>query len=271
MITGFADEISQELEEQLNVLEEEGIRYLELRGVWGTNVMKLSDSQLDLLEERLHTRGFRISSIASPLGKYGVLEDFAPQLDDMDKAIRIAKRFDVPYIRIFSYYIPQGDDLAIHRDEVMLRMKQLVSKAEAAQIHLVMENDSNLYGTSIQGCLDILQTIDSPYLRLAFDPGNFVINGEQPMAEAYPLLSSYIAYVHVKDARKEGPIFVPAGEGDSEFGSFLQALKQEGFKGFLSVEPHLHKAFPELSDKDRYLVALRALKAMLNQAGMDWN
>lgn len=270
MITGFADEISQELEEQLDVLEEEGVRYLDLRGVWGTNVMKLSDLQLDQLEERLHARGFRISSIASPIGKYGIDDIFAPQLEDLDKAIRIANRFDVRYIRIFSYYIPNGDELAIHREEVMSRMKQLASKAEEAGIQLVMENDSNLYGTSIAGCLDILQTIGSPYLRLAFDLGNFVINGEKPMAEAYPMLSSYIEYVHVKDARKEGPVFVPAGEGDSEFDQMLQALKQEGFTGFLSVEPHLHKAFPELSDKERYLVALRALKAMLKQAGMEW-
>lgn len=34
-LTGFADEISSDLEEQLDVLESEHIRYLELRGSGG--------------------------------------------------------------------------------------------------------------------------------------------------------------------------------------------------------------------------------------------
>ena len=45
-LSGFADEISPVLDEQLRVLEEEGIRHLELRGVWGKNVVALDDGEV---------------------------------------------------------------------------------------------------------------------------------------------------------------------------------------------------------------------------------
>ena len=45
-MTGFADEISPELEEQLETLGEESISYMELRSAWNTNVLDLSDDEL---------------------------------------------------------------------------------------------------------------------------------------------------------------------------------------------------------------------------------
>ena len=46
-LTGFADEISPELDEQLETLAEESISYMELRSVWNTNVLDLTDDELD--------------------------------------------------------------------------------------------------------------------------------------------------------------------------------------------------------------------------------
>ena len=44
-LTGFGDEISPNLDEQLDLLQSEGISYLDLRGVWGKNVLDLSDAE----------------------------------------------------------------------------------------------------------------------------------------------------------------------------------------------------------------------------------
>ena len=46
-LTGFADEISPELEEQLETLAQESMGYMELRSVWNTNVLDLTDDELD--------------------------------------------------------------------------------------------------------------------------------------------------------------------------------------------------------------------------------
>lgn len=271
ILTGFADEISGQLDEQLDVLASEGITHLELRGVYGKNVMNLTDDELIRLKAELDAKGIRISSIGSPIGKYPIQEPFGPELERVDRALAIAKQLEAPYIRIFSYFIPEQEAPEPYRDEVLSRMKQLSARAEQAQITLLLENESGVYGNTDERCLDILQHCNSASLRLAFDPGNFVMNEIMPMCEAYPLLSSYLEYVHIKDADRQARIFVPAGEGDGEFPTFVKALKERNFSGFLSIEPHLTKAFPDQDGPQRFKIAVKALKRLLQQEGLAWS
>ncbi|TDG00467.1 sugar phosphate isomerase/epimerase family protein [Paenibacillus piri] len=270
-LTGFADEISPDLEVQLAVLKSEGISHIEFRGVNGVNVLKLTDAELNEVKRRLDEEGFRISSVGSPLGKYGIRDDFAEELERANRACEIANRFGSPYIRVFSYFIPEGDEHAVHRAEVVSRMRQLVAVAERHQVTLLLENESAVYGDTDDRCLDILSACGSPRLRLAFDPGNFVMNRVKPVSEALPKLKEYMDYVHIKDASAERRIFVPAGAGDGELPSFIRHLKNTGYSGFLSIEPHLHKYLPEQDDPGRFVQAAQALKRLLEAEGIDWN
>lgn len=270
-ITGFADEISPDLEVQMNVLASEGISHIEFRSVYGKNVLKLTDGELEKVKGLLDARGFQISSIGSPVGKYGIRDDFAVELANIKRASEIANYLNAPYIRIFSYFIPEGEEAGSYRDEVIARMKQLIEVADKYQVTLLLENESKVYGDIDDRCLDLLATCDSPLLRLAFDPGNFVMNGVKPVSQALPKLSSFLTYVHVKDASIEKSIFVPAGAGDGEFVPFIQYLKESNFSGFLSIEPHLQKYLPEQDGPGQFVHAVKALKALLNAEDMDWN
>lgn len=271
VLTGFADEISDDLEEQLDVLASEGISYLELRSAFGKNVLELTDEELIRLKSALSQKGIRVSSIGSPIGKYPVQDPFTPEMEKMKRASDIAKQLDARYIRVFSYYIPENEDPENYRGEVLSRMKMLTKRAEEEQLTLVLENESGVYGNTDERCLSILQHCDSPCLRLAFDPGNFVMNRVMPMSEAYPLLSAYLQYVHIKDADQQARMFVPAGEGDGEFPAFVKALKERSFSGFLSIEPHLHRAFPEQEGPERFKIAAQALKRLLLNEGLAWS
>ncbi|CAG7641402.1 hypothetical protein PAESOLCIP111_04227 [Paenibacillus solanacearum] len=269
-ITGFADEIGADLEQQMEVLESEGISHIEFRGVWGKNVLKLTDDELERVKKLLDARGFRISSIGSPIGKFKMQDDFQQELSHMKRAGEIAGFLNAPYIRVFSYFVAEGEH-ATYREEVISRLKQLVSLAESYQVTLVLENESGVYGNTADRCLDVLAACDSPRLRLALDPGNFVMNGVKPVSEALPKLESYLAYVHVKDALSEKRIFVPAGEGDGEFAAFIEHLKRNQFSGYLSLEPHLQKYLPEQDGAERFVYAVKALKKLLQEASMTWN
>jgi sugar phosphate isomerase/epimerase len=233
--------------------------------------MELSDEELNQLKSELAQRGIRVSSIGSPIGKYPVQDPFEPEIERIQRALNIAKKLDAPYIRVFSYYTPENEAPEIYRDEVLSRMKQLADQAEGAQITLLLENESGVYGNTDERCLDILQHCDSDCLKLAFDPGNFVMNDILPMGKAYPLLSSYLEYVHIKDADRQSRIFVPAGNGDGEFQLFVKALKDHGYTGFLSIEPHLHNAFPEHDGKERFKIAVQALKKLLQNEDLVWS
>ena len=107
-LTGFADEISPDLDEQLDSLARESIRYMELRSVWNTNVLDLTDEELDEVRSSVFARGVSVSSIGSPIGKVPITNPFGPHLGRFRRALYVAAVMQAPYVRVFSFFIPEG-------------------------------------------------------------------------------------------------------------------------------------------------------------------
>ena len=84
--------------------------------------------------------------------------------------------------------------------------------------------------------------VGSPALRATFDPANFVQCGIRPFSEAYALIRPHLVYLQVKDALAATSEVVPPGQGDGELRETLAALRDSGFAGFMSLEPHLAEA-----------------------------
>lgn len=271
-LTGFADEISPDLDVQLDVLESESIRYLELRGVWGKNVLQLTEEEALTVKERLAERRVGVSSIGSPIGKIQITDDFETHFEDAERAVRLAKFFQAPYVRVFSFYIPDGD-YEKHRPEVLRRMLRLAQLAEREGVVLLHENESHIYGDTGERCLDLLQTVSSLHLRAAFDPANFVQCGVKPVNQAYPLVGDYTAYIHVKDAIMGKGTVVPAGDGDGELRQLIHELSRRRFSGFMSLEPHLRAAgnFEGFTNPGLFVEASKAIKRLLAEQAMEWN
>lgn len=271
-LTGFADEISPDLDLQLDTLAAEGMRYLELRGVWGKNVLKLDADELARVKATLQARGIGVSSIGSPIGKIGINDDFAPHLADFRHAIDVAHELEAPYIRLFSFFMPHGDDPARHRDAVLDRLGQIVRAAEGSGVTLLHENEKEIFGDIPSRCVDLLASLDSPHFRAAWDPANFVQCGVRPHQEGYAQLRPYIAYVHIKDAILATGQVVPAGQGDGELRTTIAALRDSGFDGFFSLEPHLQAAgqFGGFSGPDLFRTAVQAFKVLLEEQNIPW-
>jgi 3-dehydroshikimate dehydratase len=272
ILTAFGDEISSNFDVQLDTLELEDIKHIEFRGAWNKGVLQLTDMELASIEQKMEQRGFHLSSIGSPIGKIKITDDFDSHLKDFDRALAIAKRFNDPYIRIFSFFLPEGEDASLYRDEVMRRMTALLNRAEKSGITLLHENEKHIYGDNAERCLDLLETCQSPRFRCAFDPANFVQCGVKPYTEAFPLLEPYIEYVHIKDAKLKDHRVVPSGEGDGQVMDVLKAIKNKGYDGFLSLEPHLAEAgtYSGFSGPDLFQIASKALKKLLAEINEEW-
>ena len=117
-LSAFADEISQNPHEQLDVLSRHGISHIEFRAIHGTNVLDLTDSQHAEFRELLRERGVGLSAIGSPIGKVRITESFDEHLSRFDKAMELAEYYAAPRIRVFSFYMPPGDDPGAHRPAV---------------------------------------------------------------------------------------------------------------------------------------------------------
>src|SRR5262245_30986777 len=128
-ISAFADEISQDPVEQIEVLSQYDIRHIEFRAIHGTNVLDLTDAQHQEFRKLLWSRGFALSAIGSPIGKIKISDPFEPHLQRFERAAALAKFYDTPRIRIFSFYLPKGEDPAKYRTEVMDRLRELARRA----------------------------------------------------------------------------------------------------------------------------------------------
>jgi 3-dehydroshikimate dehydratase len=264
-LSAFADEISQDPVEQVEVLTRHGIRHIEFRAIHGTNVLDLSDAQHEEFRSLLRSRGFGLSALGSPVGKIKVTDPFAPHLERFDRALDLADFYGAPRIRIFSYYMPPGDDPSRHRDEVMRRMGETARRAADRGVTLMLENEKGIYGDNAARVLDILETVDNPSLAHAFDPANYLEIG-QPVDAAWEMLKSRMAHFHVKDYSLASHKNVPAGQGDGQIPRLIADAVSRGYEGFCVLEPHLVIAEQSygFTGPERFGDAARALKAALD-------
>ena len=130
VLSGFSDEIDPAADLQFAHLNKLGIRYFEPRCVDGKNISELTEQEAAALRQKMDAAGIRASSIGSPIGKIKITEAFEPHLALLRQVMRTAKLLGTRYIRIFSFFIPEGGDPAVYREEVMRRMRAMTEAAE---------------------------------------------------------------------------------------------------------------------------------------------
>jgi sugar phosphate isomerase/epimerase len=269
-LTGFADEIDADPQIQIEVLLETGVKFIELRGVGGKGVLDLSADEVQVFKRDLDAAGIGVSAIGSPIGKVQVRSDLEAHFARFELALERARQFETNYVRIFSFF-HKDEEATSCREEVMGMFRRMVDSAAAAGLTLLHENESHIYGDVPTRCVDLFETMNSPVLRAAFDPANFIQVGVDPLKEAWPLLAKYSDYFHIKDALASSRQVVPAGYGDGGIEEILRQAIDSGFAGFLSIEPHL-KADDALhggTGPERFAKAVTALRVMLDRVGVE--
>jgi sugar phosphate isomerase/epimerase len=272
-LSGFIDEISKDFSEQCEVAAGLGLRYVEVRSAWGINILDLDDAQLRTLRVTLAEYGLSVSSIGSPIGKISIDDEFARHLERMRHAIEVADILGAPFIRLFSFFIPAGTDPDSRRDEVLSRMSALAEAAASSDVILLHENEKEIYGDIPRRCLDIVTSVASPKLQLAWDPANFVQVGVRPFTEGYAMLRPHVGYIQIKDALLADGSVVVAGAGDGEVVETIRALRADGFDGFFSLEPHLGdtSSAGAFSGPELFTQAWKAFTDILNSEGIEYS
>ena len=73
--------------------------------------------------------------------------------------------------------------------------------------------------------------------------------------EAYEMLKPYIEQIHIKD-NKGGDTVVPAGHGDGQIPEILRDIYKYGYRGVVSMEPHLYAQYRIPDDAEEYVLKL---------------
>ncbi len=271
-ISAFADEISADPIEQIDVLSQYDIFAIEFRSIHGTNVLDLSKEQHEEFRKLLNERGVRLSAIGSPIGKIKIDEPFEPHLERFQIALDLCDFYNCPRMRIFSYYMPEGQGPETHRDEVIRRMTEKAKIAAERNVTLLLENEKGIYGDTAERVHDILSTVNSEALGHAFDPANYLEVG-QSIEKAWALLKPRVVHFHVKDYDTKLHKNVPAGEGDGQIPKLITEAVTHGFDGFAVLEPHLVVAEQSygFTGPERFGDAAVALQTALTREGISYS
>jgi sugar phosphate isomerase/epimerase len=154
---------------------------------------------------------------------------------------------------------------------VLHRMREWATVAEREGVTLVHENEKEIYGDTPDRVRDLVESVGSPALRVAWDNANFVQVGVRPFTDGYAMLRPHLEYLQVKDAVAATGAVVPAGHGDGELRETLTALRDDGYTGFASLEPHLaqQSATGGFSGPAAFGRAARAFAALTESIGVE--
>lgn len=231
-LCAFADEADASLDGQICALRDHGIRLIELRGVNGRNVADLTEADAHNVRKRLDSAGIAVWSVGSPIGKTDIAEDPEKEQNRFLHVLSLARILGAQCIRLFSFYGTGGD--AKYFPAVVSRLEGFLRAAAGSGIVLCHENEKGIYGEKAAACEELHRAL--PDLRAVFDPANFVQAGEDVLS-AWRMLSPYVYYGHIKDAKANGDVVVP-GEGDGALASYLPLFPTD-HPCVLTVEPHL--------------------------------
>lgn len=268
---GIGDEAGAALADQLAALSTLDWTAIELRSVAGVALADLDDRTFAEVADAV--AGLSVVCVDSRIGNWAstVADPFDADLRELDVLLRRCAALDCRYLRIMSY--PNaGLDERTWRDRVVERIRVLAGHAERAGVVLLHENCAGWAGADAARTLDLLDAVASPALALLFDTGNGIAHG-YPAVDLLREVVGHVAHVHVKDATGGGErtVYTLPGAGDAGVADCLRLLLDHGYRGALSLEPHLatvpHEGARVAQDAPaRFVAAGRALEDLVRDA-----
>jgi sugar phosphate isomerase/epimerase len=276
------DEITQDFGRACEVASKEfGMEWIELRGMWNKNVLKLDAQEISEARRILEKYQLRVTDIASPLFKVdwpgAPPSKFSPKRDQfnadftfeqqdevLERSIELAKTFNTDRVRFFDFW--RLEDQAPYRAPMNEKLRDAAEKAAKKNVILVLENEPACNTATAAEAVKVLGAISTPNLMLNWDPGNAAERGEKPYPDGYDLLpKDRIGHCHCKDAAKKsdgsGYQWAAMGRGNIDWVGQFKALKRDGYHFAVSLETHWRGAgTPEESTRQSWAGMKKALQ-----------
>lgn len=241
-VSGFADEIDKDIHRQLEVVRSLGMNWITVRGVDGRNIGDYSVQEVtEFLAPKLQLAQVCVSSLGSRIGKIDVEDHqgFEEQCLELARLCEIAGVLGCRFIRMFSFYIPEGRAPEDYLEIILKKLRRFLDIAAARDVVLLHENEKDIFGDTAERCARLFEEIPDRHFMAAFDFANFVQCGQEP-SMCWELLKARVRSIHIKDAVAGTHETVVCGTGDGRIREILrQALLEDGYTGFLELEPHL--------------------------------
>ena len=240
MISVINDEVSSDILNLIEILNEVDLKLVELRKIDNKYLFQIDEKELLQYKQELDKNNIKVSLIDSPIGKYKYNHE--QELELLYKYIKIANIFECKYLRIFT-------DV---NDNILDGLKKYNEVAKQNKIILLIENEPNTYGEDYNNLLKIMNN-DYSNIRILYDAENYhSINLDY--IKALILLMPYIEYVHLRDKKESNYVYFYDGEINIKR---IISLLNKNIT--ISLETHLPMS-SNLEKKELFIESLRRIK-----------
>lgn len=258
-LMGIGDEAASAIDGQIAAAAELSWKHIEMRGLEvpgfaKSNFHDIPDEAFEQALRRLDSAGLQTHCFGSTIMNWAktVHDPFEITLAEVRRAIPRMKQARTKYVRIMSF--KPGDDEYSIPPEVFRRVKDVTNRFLDAGLQPVHENCMNYGGMSWQHALELLDKC--PGLKWVFDTANPVFNPDRSRPKPWPRqdawefwknVREHVVHIHVKDAAwvsgKNDAEYKWPGEGDGKVLKILKDAVERGYRGGISIEPHMVVVF----------------------------
>ena len=153
----------------------------------------------------------------------------------VDLAVELAQGDELPAVNTTPGGKPEQWETL--KNFLAERVGELVDYAAERGVTIAMEPHIGAIIDTPAKVLELLESVNSPYLKVNFDISHFDIVG-MSTEETVSALAAVSAHTHVKDQRGIAPDFeflIP-GEGTFDYVGYLKAMQAHGYDGFITAE-----------------------------------
>jgi sugar phosphate isomerase/epimerase len=258
----LTDEVSQELDDVLRFAREFRLAGIELRSLFGQAFKDLSPAQITEIAHRSRDAGLAVAGCATPVFKCPLdsSSEIAAHLELFRRSIEFAQILGCDLLRVFTFlrrtHPATSDDLARAAGHV----SALLDLVRGTGLRIGVENESScIVATGAEAREFLGHLPNDPQLGIVWDPCNvlYLDGGNDPVHDDFPQVAGRTIHVHVKDASRVGTKAaencVELGTGQIDFRAQFRALKDGGFRGWITLETHWRTV--ALDEASRHLPA----------------
>lgn len=289
-ISVFTDEFSADFEKVAQYLQTQNIHYVELRGLWKSNILTLPEEEKGKLKDLLKQYNLKVSSISggllkclppsvnpTPKNENSISNNWKYNYSLVDNALMLAKELDAPFIRCFGFHghwkiesMEKWNSWSIYQ-EWSQKITELKVKAVAANKTFVCENEGGL-DQSLENIERIGKDLCGPGFGILYDMANVANKfGKKGILNEEWLgrIAKYIKFIHAKGCAQNflsrHTTFINDPKDICNWPAvvkYLRNMKESDFIGpapqplFLSVETHM-------SGKNAWNNSMQSLKNLV--------
>jgi len=244
------DEIDDDPQVVVRFMKEFGLRYAEIRNVWGKYNTSQPVEKMRELRGIFDEHGITTSVLATAFFKVPLPPETPAGRAALDKqwqllegAMERATIMGTKKIRTFAFTYGNNEkpDAAAY-PRIYELVREAARRAKAKGFQLALENVNHSYVWSSTETAALLKAVPDDALGLTWDPNNAGQTGEKVFPEGFRRLDpARIFNVHLRDFRKSatGEVeWCAVGEGEMDNVGQIKALLKAGYREALTLETH---------------------------------